>query len=132
MLRTIGCFDSILCSTSSLVTYCPVLVFLGLSIICILPKRMLPTCFGLDMLNSSPASLKISTSYCLIRSVNIFDVSFNASVSMRTPVSSMSASTRTRGISMLQNNSSTLSSFSLGASTFFRRKVMSASSAAYS
>ena len=132
MLRTIGLLLSRLCSTSSLVTYCPVFVFLGLSIICNLPKRISPTCFGLEILNSSPASLYISCSYCFIRSVNIFDVSCSASVSKHTPFSSISANTRTKGISIFQKSSSTPSSFKRGSSTFFRRKVMSASSAAYS
>ena len=132
MLRTTGCLASRLCRTSSLVTYCPVLVFLGLSMICSLPKRMSPTCFGLPMLNVSPASLYISCSYCFMRSVNILDVSCRASVSRQTPFSSMSASTRTSGISMFQKSSSKPSSFRRGSSRCFRRKVMSASSAAYS
>ena len=46
-------FDSLL-STSSLVEYCPDLVFFGFSSIFNLSKRITPSCLGEEILNSSP------------------------------------------------------------------------------
>ena len=92
------CFSC--CSTSSLVTYCPVLVFLGLSMIFILPNKISPTCFGEAMLKGSPASSYIRLSSSSILLVKIFDVSCSDAVSRQTPFISISANTRTRGISM--------------------------------
>ena len=98
---TMGAFERNCCSTSSDVTYCPVLVFFGFSTIFISPNSTSPTCFGEAMLNSCPASPYMFCSIWCIRSVSTFDVSARASVSRRTPVISISASTGTSGISML-------------------------------
>ena len=100
MSSTMGFLWRSCCSTSSDVTYCPVFVFLGLSTIFILPKRISPTCFGDAMLNSSPAASYICVSSWRMREVSMDDVSASESVSMRMPLSSISASTGMRGISI--------------------------------
>ena len=128
----IGALERSDCSTSSLVTYCPVLVFFGFSIICILPKSMSPTCFGEAILNFSPANSYIWLSNFCMRSLKVLAVSAKASVSRQTPFISISARTGTNGISIFQNKSSPSTSLSFGSRTFFSRRVMSASSAAYS
>lgn len=100
MSATISCLPRSVCSTSSLVTYWPVLVFLGLSVIFISSKSTSPTCFGDDTLNSRPARLCMRSSRSFIRLVRMFDVSASDSVSILTPPSSIEASTGISGISM--------------------------------
>ena len=108
------------------------MVFFGFSTIFILPNRISPTCFGDAMLNSSPAIWYISLSMSAMREVSIADVSPSEPVSMRTPLISMSASTCTNGISTSLNSAQAPASLSRGSRRFFRRRVTSASSAAYS
>ena len=100
MSATISCRPFSACSTSSLVTYCPDLVFLGLSTILSLSKSTSPTCFGDEMLNSVPASSYILRSMSCIRAVSMADVSASAPVSILTPCSSIAASTGISGISI--------------------------------
>ena len=118
MSATTGLLCESCCSTSSEVTYCPVLVFLGLSTIFILPNSISPTCLGEAMLNSSPASLYMRCSMSCMRAVSVADTSASVLVSMRTPVVSMSASTGTRGISISVNSSQAPASWSCGSSTW--------------
>ena len=132
MSSTMPAFPRSCWSTSSEVTYWPDFVFLGLSTSCILPNNTSPTCFGEEILNSSPASSNACFSYCSMRSVNCFWVSFSELVSSLTPLISMSANTFTSGISMSWKSFSPPTSFSFGSSAFFSLKVTSASSAAYS
>ena len=67
-----------------------------------------------------------------MRAVSICDVSASDAVSMRTPLISMSASTCTSGISTSLNSCHAPVSLRRGSRRFFRRRVTSASSAAYS
>ena len=56
IFSTTGCLWRRLSSTSSEVTYCPVLVFFAFSTILNLSNSTSPTCFGEAILNVSPAS----------------------------------------------------------------------------
>ena len=96
----IGCFLRSGVSISSPVAYCPVFVFLGFSTRRSFSKRMMPSFLGLVSVNSSPASSYILCSWVARRSLNVRDTSFRASRSRDMPVSSISASTSMRGISM--------------------------------
>ena len=69
-------FDESSFKTSSDVEYCPVLVFFGLLVIFILSNKTSPSCFGDEILNSSPAnsyiSFVISSNSLVVLSDNFF------------------------------------------------------------
>ena len=129
---TTGCLVFIDSRTSSDVTYCPVFVFLGLSITFSLSNSTSPTCLGERMLKLYPVWEKICSSMDFILSVNRCDVSFSDSRSILTPFLSIYARTRTSGISIFLNRS-VVPSFSSSLSRIpLSCMVTSASSQAYS
>ena len=132
MSLTIGCLPSRVLSVCSSVLYCPVFVFLALSMRPRWSKRISPSCFGEAMLKVLPACcwmLCASRSICCCSSMPI---DARAPVSMAMPSISMRVSTGRRGASIFSRMRSCPDSASCGRIFSASCHVTSASSAAYS